>query len=433
MARDLPVRIVQDPGRGFTRRPAATVRHPDLVLALDAYADDHVRARVYGTAVPAAIGEYTARLEVAPAALRASAARLRAVWKRELVSYEPVDEHGVPVPDRTPLPYSTLLDFTTEPETELCVILDELVEQGAYLLWEELLGAGGRGAERLRKVLLAALGGDHPLRVRVDSPLFLPWPMLCLPAEYGSAGDPCLGPPDELLRRFLGYRHQIEQTGGLHTDFPDEEESPEPPPVPVVSLNHDTCLDAEGRTRAAEVAAALAVGTRRIERTRRPELLHALRSGPLEEQLMYFWCHGHFRPTEEPGASRFVVQLSDHQDIDAHTVLARRGPGDLFPYRPLVVFNACYAGLTGSADVTHIGGALIRAGAGGVLGPQIEMPQVFAAEYAHAFVTRYLPGTETTGEIMHGLGRHFADVFRNPLGFAYALHCGMDHRLERAW
>ena len=51
----------------------------------------------------------------------------------------------------------------------------------------------------------------------------------------------------------------------------------------------------------------------------------------------------------------------------------------------------------------------------------------------HAFVTRYLPGTETAGEIMHALGRHFADFLRNPLGFAYALHCGMDHRLERAW
>ncbi|GAQ51412.1 hypothetical protein [Streptomyces acidiscabies] len=97
-----------------------------------------------------------------------------------------------------------------------------------------------------------------------------------------------------------------------------------------------------------------------------------------------------------------------------------------------MLFNACYAGLPGSADLTYLGGALITAGAGGVLGPQIEMPQVFAAEYAYAFVTRYLGAADTAGEIAHTLARHFADTFHNPLGFAYALHCGMDRRLERA-
>ncbi|MDQ1048209.1 CHAT domain-containing protein [Streptomyces sp. V4I2] len=431
MARDLPVRITQDPSQGFTRRPAPSVRHPDLVLVLDAYADDHVRARVYGGAVPAAFAEYTAKLEVAPAALRASAARLRALWKRELVAYEPVDDRGVPLPGRPRLPYAVRPDLTAEPEEELRDILDELVEQGSYLLCEELLGAGGPGAERLRKVVLDALAGPGPLRIRVDSNLFLPWPMLCLPAEQQD--PPGKDGPEGLLARFLGYRHQIEQTGGRHPAFPDEEESALPPPVPVVSLNHDKGIDPEGRTRAAEVAAALADGTVRIERTRRHELLTALKSDRLDEQLVYFWCHGHFRSPDESGSPLFVVQLSDHRDIDAHTLLARRAAasGPLFPYRPVVLLNACYAGLPGSADLTNLGGALIRAGAGGVLGPQIEIPQMFAAEYAYAFVTRYLPGTLTAGEIAHGLARYFADTFRNPLGFTYALHCGMDRRLER--
>ncbi|MGW0334611.1 CHAT domain-containing protein [Streptomyces sp. NPDC003011] len=430
MARDLPVRITQDPSQGFTRRPARAIRHPDLVLVLDAYAGDHVRARAYGDVVPAAFAEYTARLDVAPAALRASAARLRALWKRELVAYEPVDDHGVPRPGRPRLPYAACPDLTAEPAHELRAILDELVEQGTYLLWEELLGAGGPGAERLRKVVLDAFSGPGPLRIRVDSDLFLPWPMLCLPPEHGPQSK---DGPDELLARFLGYRHQIEQTGGHHPDFPDEDDAARLPPTPVVSLNHDTGIDPEGRTRAAEVAAALADGTVRVERTRREELLSALKSDRLDEQLVYFWCHGHFRPVDESGPALFVVQLSDHRDIDAHTLLARRAAaaGPLFPYQPVVLLNACYAGLPGSADLTHLGGALIRAGAGGVLGPQIEIPQVFAAEYAYAFVTRYLSGTATAGEIAHLLARHFADTFRNPLGFTYALHCGMDRRLER--
>ncbi|QNP70526.1 hypothetical protein IAG44_14470 [Streptomyces roseirectus] len=414
MPKELPLRVTQDPSHGFTRHPAPTIRHPDLVLTLDTYAGDHIRARAYGTALPPSPHEYTARLDVSPAAIRASAARLRTLWKKELVAYEPVDAHGIPAG----APYATRTDLTDE--SELAGILEELAEQGAYLLWRELLGAGGRGADRLRAVVQGALDSEKPLRIRIDSALFLPWPMLALPA-----------PDADPLHRFLGYRHQLEQTGGSYADFPDEAEPQLAPPVPVVSLNHDRNIDPDGRTRAADVAAALAEGTVCVERSRRDEFLAALKSGRLDDQLMYFWCHGRFEAAQDAGEPLLVVRLTDSQDIDAHTVLARHRAG-LLPHRPLVLFNACYAGLPGGADLTYLGGALIAAGAGGVLGPQIEMPQVFAAEYAYAFVTRYLGGTDTAGEIAHTLARHFADAFRNPLGLAYALHCGMDRRLERA-
>lgn len=432
MARELPTRVVQDPSRGFTRRPAPTVRHPDLVLALDAYADDHIRARMYGPATPPSATGHALKLNVKPAAVSAAAAQLRALWKRELVDFQPVDERGIPVGGRPHFPYATCPDLTAEPREELRGILDELARQGSHLLYGELLGDGGRGTRRFGEILTGALSREEPLRIRVDSDLFLPWPMLALPEDTASGPG---GPDDEGFRRFLGYRHQIEQTGGRHPGFPapaGDEHAPPPPPVPVVSLNHDKGIDPEGVTRAAEVETALATGTVRVERTLRDELLGALRSDRLDEQLMYFWCHGHFRRTADDNSPLFVVQLSDRKDVDARTVLAGRSSVDpLLPHRPLVFLNACYAGLPATAEPTHLGGALIEAGAGGVLGPQIEMPQLFAAEYAYAYVTRYLGGEETAGEIVHGLARHFADTWNNPLGFAYALQCGMDNRLER--
>ncbi|MEU9286891.1 CHAT domain-containing protein [Streptomyces sp. NPDC048275] len=435
MARELPTQVVQDPSAGFTRRPAPSVRHPDLVLALDAYADDHIRARMYGPATPPSPTEHALRLNVKPAAVTAASAQLRALWKRELVDFQPVDERGIPVGGRPHFPYATCPDLTAEPEEELREILDELARQGAYLLYGELLGDGGRATRRFRDILTGALSGERPLRIRVDSNLFLPWPMLCLPE------DTATGPDSHVFHRFLGYRHQIEQTGSCYPVFPEAEAEVEaegaegtcpPPSPPVVSLNHDKGIDPEGVTRAAEVEAALAADTLCVERTRREELLRALGSGGLDEQLMYFWCHGHFRRTADDNSPLFVVQLSDHKDIDARAVLSRRTTGGpLLRQRPLVLLNACYAGLPGTAELVHLGGALIEAGAGGVLGPQIEMPQMFAAEYAYAYVTRYLGGRETAGEIAHGLARHFADTWNNPLGFAYTLHCGMDNRLER--
>ncbi|MFD9654238.1 hypothetical protein [Streptomyces mirabilis] len=115
MARELLSQVVQDPSRGFTRRPAPTVRHPDLVLALDAHADDHIRARMYGPAAPPSATEHALRLNVKPAAVTAAAAHLRALWKRELVDFQPVDEHGIPVGGRPHFPYATCPDLTAEP------------------------------------------------------------------------------------------------------------------------------------------------------------------------------------------------------------------------------------------------------------------------------------------------------------------------------
>ncbi|MER7689941.1 hypothetical protein [Streptomyces sp. NPDC097610] len=433
MARELLSQVVQDPSRGFTRRPAPTVRHPDLVLALDAHADDHIRAWMYGPAAPPSATEHALRLNVKPAAVTAAAAHLRALWKRELVDFQPVDERGIPVGGRPHFPYATCPDLTAEPRQELCGILDELARQGSHLLYGELLGDGGRGTRRFGEILTDALSREEPLRIRVDSDLFLPWPMLALPEETANGPG---GPGGDAFRRFLGYRHQIEQTGGHHPRFPvpagDGHDAPLPPLLPVVSLNHDKGIDPQGVTRAAEVDSALATGTVRVERALRDELVRALRSGGLDEQLMYFWCHGHFGPVADDSAPLFVLRLSDGKDIDVRTVLAERGTaGPLFTQRPLVFLNAGYAGLPATAEPARLGGSLIEAGAGGVLGPQIEMPQLFAAEYAHAYVTRYLGGRETAGEIVHGLARHFADAWSNPLGFAYALQCGMDNRLER--
>ncbi|MFD9909238.1 CHAT domain-containing protein [Streptomyces sp. NPDC059063] len=429
MAHELPTRILQDPSHGFTRLPRHdVVRHPDLVVGFDARRDDEcVRARMYGPAVPSISGhEHEVTLNVRPGEVRRAAARLRQVWNDEFVSLRPVDAHGRP--RGTGQPYTDRVDLTDEPEAELRAALGRLALDGAQLLFDVLLGGEGGELKLFRGFLANALDSDAPLRVRFHSDLFLPWPMLCLPAP---ADAPDAQPLEEVLGRFLGYRHQIEQTGGsAYAQLADDREPP-PRDAPAVSLNHDIGIDAEGATRAADVAAALAAGSAFVERTTRAELERALRDRTLDEQLMYFWCHGSFTPSiDEP--PYLVLKLSDQLPIDGYLLRAHRPPAHAcVPFRPFVLLNACYAGLPGNADLAYLGRALFDAGASGILGPQVEMPQRFAAEYALAFVTRYLAGEETAGAIAHDLARHFADTCRNPLGFAYALHSGMDSRLRR--
>ncbi|MEU0391870.1 hypothetical protein ABZ208_03600 [Streptomyces sp. NPDC006208] len=235
---------------------------------------------------------------------------------------------------------------------------------------------------------------------------------------------------DELFTLFLGHRHQIEHTGDA---YPWLQPPSRPQQLPAVSLNHDTAVGK--RTRAPEVAAVLADGTRCTVRTTYQDLERDLGARNLDEQLMYFWSHGYFEPNGSESA-QLVIRLTDGRPFGGQTVRARRHPHRRAgAFHPFVVLNACHGGIAaGDVDRGFLGRVMIEYGAQGVLGPHIEMPQVFAAEYALAFVKRYLSGgpSATAGKIALDLAQLFATRYRNPLGLAYALHCGMDTFLQSA-
>jgi hypothetical protein len=427
MSTELRVRIIQDPSNGFTVLPDDRADGPDLTVCLDVLADGRIRARMYGPAVPYQYGtEHRADLAVRPDEIRAATARLCRLWKEVLVDFQPLAPDGRPAPGEPERPYASTVDLRSRPAAERREMFHELTVAGSELLFGTLFGGEDPRVRRFAAFLAQALSARDGLRVRFDSELYVPWPMVCLPPpDPDGTTDPA-----DLFPCFLGHRHQIEQTGGAYPWLGGRRE---PPPVPTVSLNHDLRVDRRGRTRAAEVAAALAKDTRFVERTTRAEFVRALADDGLDEHLMYFWCHGHFMPNGAQPAC-LAVRLTDQVPIDAHTVRDRRRRfSHQHPFQPFVMLNACHAGVPdGGGDPAFLGRELIRAGARGVLGPGIEMPQVFAAEYALEFVTRYLRGTETAGAIAHAVARHFADRLGNPLGLAYALHHGMDSRLERA-
>ncbi|MER7751655.1 hypothetical protein [Kitasatospora sp. NPDC097643] len=426
MPRELPVRIVHNPSANFTHLGHRTAtRAPDLTVTLVMTADDAIHAQMYGSCLPElAGGPHAARLPVKPSLLRGRTARLCGLWNDVLVARPSLDDHGLPVAGRPSKPYTELADLSGLPEEELVEAVQELALVGSALLWDTLLGSGDRPVRLFRSYLLEALAG-RGLRIRFDTDLPVPWPMLCLPPERTA-----LHGLDGLFDRFLGFRHQIEQTLGT---YPVPTEPAVPRSRPAVSLNHDTMVGRRCRPQTADVAAALARDTEFVERTTRKALLDDLARPELDEQLMYFWCHGVFvnHGSQPP---HLAVTLTDAVPIDAQSVIEwRSGAGESTPFQPFVFLNACHAGLAGETmERPYLGRALIDSGAKGVLGPLIEMPQIFAAEYARAFVSRYLEGLETAGEIAHDLACHFAGKFRNPLGFAYALHRGMDSRLELA-
>lgn len=432
MPASLPTRVVQDPSDGFRRLPHLETAEPDLRISFDVLDGGRIQARMSGPALPNLRGaEHKAVLSAKPAEVRSAAARLCRLWNQAFVDHQPKDTTGRPLADRR-RPYATAADLRHEPQADLARALARLTRAGASLLFDVLFGGDDERLTMFRGYLAIMLAGEG-LRIRFDShDLYLPWPMLCLkplhlahaPAEPGAGADEL----DALFALFLGHRHQIEHTGDAYQWL--RLPQPASPGPTSVSLNHNPTVGR--KTCASAVAALLAEGTRCEVRTTYDDLVRDLGEADVDEQLMYFWGHGGFEGNGAE-APQLVIRLGDEIPFDGQTVIdARADHRRTGTFHPFVLLNACQAGkVAADADRSFLGRVLIRYGAQGVLGPQIDMPQAFAAEYAREFVLRFLRGGphDTAGRIVWQLARHFTAEYRNPLGFAYALHCGMDTRI----
>lgn len=421
---DLLIVVEQNPSADYTRLPrqrgplgpldAGLRNEPpplDLVVSLRRHHGDllHISAFRPGERTPRT-RTYCASLEISAPRLLHKAARLRAAWRDRLVRYYSVDHHGMP----DAYPFASAVDVR-----HLAAItesrVNELADEGRYFL-ETMLEGSGPELAAFRAYLTRALAEHESLRVSFDSDLHLPWPMLAVDSGDGNPWTD-----------FLGHRHQVEQTGAGYPPI----QPPSPARNrPITSLNTDDTLELIGR--APDVRKLLEDRTELTVRTESTRLLEALSAAVLDEDVMYFWCHGQFVDNGS-AYEQLAVRLSDDRHIDADLVRRHRhrhlnASDSLF--RPFVLLNACHTGQSAAAELDQLGRALVELGAEGVLGPQIEIPQEFAAEYGFAFLDLYLTGKFTAGDITQQLVRMFAREYGNPLALTYSLHCGIDSILE---
>ncbi|MEU6912477.1 CHAT domain-containing protein [Streptomyces olindensis] len=423
MSQEATVHVRHNPSRDYTavaarREVSDAAPHPvaplDLVVALRRSGTDglHMTAFRPGERGPRTRLHHAYLTASATSVLR-TAGRLRTTWRDLFVRHQPADADGTPIAG---FPLAEAADLTPyASDTEL--LTAELAKEGQYLL-DRLLAGENHEVKEFRSHLLSVLSGEEGLRISFDSDLHLPWPMLAV--ERSNDPHPC--------SRFLGYRHQVEQTGA---SYPMIQGETAPRRLPAASLNTDDSLAHVGR--APQVRKLLEERATLTVRTRSATLLSALSEAVLDDDIMYFWCHGRFVDNGSQH-QHLAVKLSDERCIDADLVLRERtrylGSPDAI-FRPFVLLNACHTGqAAASPELEHLGRALVDMGASGVLGSQIEIPQCFAAEYAYAFLDLYLSSGLTAGEITMTLVRRFAREFANPLALTYTLHCGIDSRLE---
>ncbi|MEU4653269.1 hypothetical protein AB0G32_04865 [Streptomyces sp. NPDC023723] len=429
MPQDLAVEVLKDPSHGFTGVPPQRGTPPhgprpqepaELLVGLYLSSGNTLTMFACAPDAPSAPGVprwHVTDLEVSADELRERADRLRSRWHELLVYFvgEGDPRTGARVGAR---PFADTADLSGLAGVAESVTA-ALAEEGFDLL-DVMLHGAGYDLGKFREFLLGALGGKDPLRVSFLSDLHLPWPMLAV--------DPaaCATP----WEAFLGHRHQVEQTA---TGYSWDHAPVDHRNLATTSLNKDDSLDSVGR--AGEVHELLEKRSRLIVRTRGSDLLKALAGPVLNEDVMYFWCHGRM-VSHGPSTPCLAIRLSDDEHIDGPVVSRKRRPFLHEPsarFKPFVLLNACgTARAAAPGRLKHLGQELIGMGAEGVLAPQIDMPQDFATEYAYAFLDLYLTGQHTAGEITRTLVRRFATEFHNPLALAYSLHCGINSRLSLA-
>ncbi len=285
-------------------------------------------------------------------------------------------------------------------------------------------------AQKLRE---AARSGEHTLTVNAPD-FHLPWRLLYThpDATEQLTGDGGNADP----RGFWGYQHIIEE---FTNDYPIKDH--------VLAktgklgfgaalherLDREFNVDCIAQHRRFVQASSERLAY--VEWTKKAEVETALSSAPFRHQVVYFLCHAEGAgTTAKPSLQPPVLELADGK-IDAAELreyIQHRFDGS----PPLVFINAC-RGAHLSTRVSHnftFATEFLEQGAVCLIGPQIEVPAVFAGEFGKCFFESFIAEKKRSpkvGVILRDLTRSMWE-HRNPFGLAYSLHAGADCHIRWA-
>lgn len=146
-----------------------------------------------------------------------------------------------------------------------------------------------------------------------------------------------------------------------------------------------------------------------------------------ESHVIYFYCHAESRlPGDLGGVSSSRLILTDGPvelyDLEVHASTRKPPLGNA----PLVFLNACESAELSPYLYDGLLPYLIKRGARGVIGTEVDTPIYFAAEFAQRLFARWMTGTATLGEVVLDLRRTYLQERNNVLGLLYSLYVGSD-------
>lgn len=267
---------------------------------------------------------------------------------------------------------------------------------------------------------------DRSLVLTIHSEeFFIPWGMIYTPPD---GEDLKVDGSNWKPEGFWGSRHILEHNTGRHGLRPDIR--PKAGQVRV-GLNVDDKLDEELKAPVVSSVISFFEGMPTIKpliRKTKADLRTALNDAQYADQIVYFCCHGVVSgTTNAPNFGEASIALSDRpqEEVsvdDIHDWLSNR----TLDSTPLIFMNSCQGGQMASLFYKSFAAEFLDKRANCVVGPQTDVPGVFAAEYAKQFFTRFFGGNRRVGMIVRDLAWEFLDTYKNPLGLIYSLYRGVD-------
>lgn len=264
-----------------------------------------------------------------------------------------------------------------------------------------------------------------------SSDLFLPWGMLYTHPVEGE--DLKEDGSNWKKAGFWGYQHIIQQT--TENYYPEARillKSGEP----ALSVNFDSRLSADLKLPAIDehLKSMCSLGmSQRISRTTKGELQKGFTEGRSAlERIIYFYCHGR-GSTDGANVNLSKTELEMTDDTVSAYDFQLWSKDQKLPTNPLVFINACQGGQMTTMFYKTLAEELLREGVVGLVGAQIDLPAVFAIEYARRLFKEFFGGRQRRrrlGPLLRKVNRTLLDTYKNPLGLVYSLYRGVDCFIE---
>jgi hypothetical protein len=424
--------LVRDETLGFTRvrgaRETNTSRTLNLIIERK---NDRFRLSVQTNdpELEKALGSGEANLPLTRGDLWGIVQECRGEWRRSLIDFrDPAGNYS----------FQNHWDLSDNPDLKK-QILGKLATAGSKLFLEIFFSA--RPGDPVEKKALATIGqalrahmASKATWIRVTSDgFFAPWNLI-----YSDKVS--LDGADVHVDGLWGYKHLVEHVpeSGDGQQGIDLDES-----IPLnMALQLDQRIDTELNVRCNSAVMDLLAkyANQTLARTHhdyKAQLMTALRNGLLDEHILYFCCHA---LQEGDAAIRLDANYMMLSDDPREAVQNRISPGDLtlsidtrtFSKHPVVFLNACGGGQINSIFYEGFATVFLGRSACAVIGPQTEVPAVFAGEFARRFFGEFFQGgpDRSIGKILHKLRCEFMDKYNNPIAVLYSVYRGGDVHLR---
>jgi hypothetical protein len=326
------------------------------------------------------------------------------------------------------IPFQSKWDFQNEPQW-LKAAAPQLALAGERLFRMIFESKCNNDLKNIGATLRRVLSSQACYLAITSSTLFVPWGMLYThPVGKGS-----LLPDGTNYEKegFWGYQHIVQQNPKVIKPKDSIRADGE---VAILSVNFDDRLaESLGMPIIAkhiEEMSALA-GIKGIRRKTKVELQTGLTEGRAHlERVLYFYCHGRGSSEgDKVSTDKPRLVLTDDEVTAADFEDWANLCECKVPIDALIFINACQGGQMQTMFYLSFAVELLRQGAAGLVGAQIDVPAVFGVEYGlRVFSTFFAKGKGRIrmGPLLREINRAMWDTHKNPLGLVYSLYRGVD-------